>query len=146
MLLPDHLVPPCPLRLVLVDTRAERRHLMRQMVEGGQDETSVVAEADSRDAALFLVAEQRADAVVVDIHMPVAEGLKTIRDLRRSYPQLGIVVCSFGLGPAIEREAIVEGAHACLAKPASRHKLRGVLEKACSHQQSSVDRVPVASA
>jgi two-component system chemotaxis response regulator CheB len=130
-------VPSSTLRVALVDTRDDRRTLMRHVVDGDGKRASVVAEAESRDAALLVVDQERADAVVLDIRMPVPEGLRTIRDLRRSFPRLGIVVCSFDLGPATVEHALGEGANTCLAKPASRQDLIAALEAACLSEPSS---------
>jgi DNA-binding NarL/FixJ family response regulator len=123
---------PSPLRALLIDSRAERRPLMRLLVEGDGKRTTVVGEADSFDAALALVAAERADVAVVDIRMPEAEGLRTIRELHRSFPKLGIVVCSFDIDKATEMDALAEGAHALLPKPASRQAMQAALDAACS--------------
>lgn len=121
-----------PLRAVLVDSRAERRPLMRLLVEGDGTRTAVVGEADSADAALAVVEAERADVAVVDIRMPEAEGLRTIRELRRSFPKVGVVVCSFDIDKATEMDALAEGAHALVAKPASRHAMQTALDAACA--------------
>ena len=70
----DH-APAPTLRVVLVDTRDERRGLMRNLVDGSESGASVVAEAGDRDAALLMVDEQRADVVLLDVQMPIADGL-----------------------------------------------------------------------
>jgi len=132
----DH-APAPTLRVVLVDTRDERRGLMRNLVDGSESGASVVAEAGDRDAALLMVDEQRADVVLLDVQMPIADGLGTIRDLRGSFPGLGIVVCSFDLDRAIVQDALAQGADACLAKPAGRGDVLAALGAACSGKPSS---------
>jgi DNA-binding NarL/FixJ family response regulator len=117
MTTPDETLPVSVRRVVLVDARDDRRQLMRRVVEGDDDRAILVGEADTRAAALAVVDEQRADVVVIDVHMPVAEGLLTIAALRDSDPALGIVVCSFDLDPATVQRALDHGADTCLAKP-----------------------------
>ena len=114
-------------RVVLVDTRHERRDLMRWMVGGDDAIAMVVGEADSRDGALAVVEEKAADAVVLDVHMPVAEGLATISALRTRYPQIGIVVCSFDLDKATVQRVLEEGADGCLGKPVNRRDIHTAL-------------------
>lgn len=46
--------------------------------------------------ALRAVAEHPADLAIVDILMPVKEGLETIRDLRRGHPAIKIIAISGG--------------------------------------------------
>lgn len=121
---------PSPLRAVVVDSRPERRAVMCQLVGGDGERTSVVGEADNSAAALTVVRAERADVAVVEIRMPSAEGLRTIRELRRSFPRLGIVACAFDIDHATELDALAAGAHACVPKPASRRALRGAIDAA----------------
>lgn len=131
------------LRVVLVDVREERRKLMLDVVEGAGARARVVAEAGSLEAARAAVDEQRPDAVVVDLRMPTAEGLRTVQQLRRAFPRLGIVVCSFDLSRATFEEALLAGADSCLPKPASPYELVGALDAARRRVSTAV--VPAAT-
>ncbi len=135
--------PTAPLRVVLVDSRGPRRDLMRHLVEGGGQRTSVVGEADSADAALEVVEERAADVVLMDIRMPVDEGIRTIRALHGRFPALGIVVCSFDVDKATALDAMAEGAHGCLPKPASRSALAQALEDACATARQAASPIAV---
>lgn len=119
-----------PLRVVLVDTREDRRKLMIDVVDARGDRALVVAEAGSLDAARAAIGEECPDAVLVDIRMPTAVGLHTVQELRREFPRVGIVVCSFDLSRATVEEALLAGADECLAKPASHFELVGALDAA----------------
>ena len=114
-------------RVVLVDTRHERRDLMRWMVGGDDAIAVVVGDADSRDGALTIVEDERADAVVLDVHMPLADGLATISALRARHPQIGIVVCSFDLDRETVQQVLDAGADRCLAKPVNRRDIHAAL-------------------
>lgn len=114
-------------RVVLVDTRRERRDLMRWMVGGDEAIAIVVGEADSNDGALAIVEDERPDAVVLDVHMPLAAGLAAIRALRARYPRIAIVVCSFDLDRATVARVLAEGADRCLAKPVNRRDIHTAL-------------------
>ena len=118
------------LRVVLVDSREERRKLMVDVVEGVGDRACVVAVADSCETARLAVDEENAEAVVLDLHMPTAEGLRTVRHLRRKFPALAIVVCSFDLDAATIHEALLMGADSWVPKPASPYELLAALEEA----------------
>jgi CheY-like chemotaxis protein len=120
------------LRVVLIDVRAERRQLMRRVVEGTETGAIVVAEADSGASALELVGQEHADAVVLDIQMPVQQGLEAIAALRAEYADLAIVVCSFHLDKHTRAEALEAGAGAYLAKPISPRELNAALRQACT--------------
>lgn len=117
--------------VVLVDARAERRQLMRRVVEGTEAGATVVAEADSEASALALVEEHHADAVVLDIQMPVEQGLAAITALRARFPRLAIVVCSFHLDGSTRERAMANGADAYLAKPISPRELNASIRSLC---------------
>jgi DNA-binding NarL/FixJ family response regulator len=126
-----------------VDNRKERRDLMIGVVEGAR--AVIVGETDGPSAAGAVDAEQP-DAVVVDVRMPVSEGLQTIRALRRLFPPLAIVVCSFGLDRETVRDVLAAGADACLAKPASPYDLVSALEAARRSGAGQVTTLPTLAA
>ena len=112
---------PAPARrVVLVDSRDNRRELMRLVVSGNDEKAVLVGEANTKEAALAIVDREHADAVLLDVQMPVPDGLETIAALREQYPLLGIVVCSFDLDPATIEQVISGGADTCIAKPVNR--------------------------
>jgi DNA-binding NarL/FixJ family response regulator len=122
---------PTALRVVLVDARPERRQVMLRVVEGTEAGATVVAQADDEAAALALVHQHHADAVVLDIQMPVEQGLRAIKGLRGRFPGLAIVVCSFHLDNATRERAMAEGADVYLGKPISPRELNAALRKHC---------------
>lgn len=114
-------------RVVAVDSRRERRQVMRQLLEHSFTPEEI-AEVDSRSAAVELVGRCHPDLVVIEIQMPLQEGLDTISDLSRMSPRPRIVVCSFRGDPATMEAARERGADAYVAKPAGSLELRMALE------------------
>jgi DNA-binding NarL/FixJ family response regulator len=137
---PNESQPTSACRVVLVDAREDRRQLMRRVVEGDDTTAILVGEADSRAAALLVVDEQLADVVILDVHMPVAEGLATIAALRERYPQLGIVVCSFDLNGTTVQQVLAQGADSCLAKPVRRTDVHAALAGLGHHDRPAEGR------
>jgi len=125
-------------RVVAVDRWTDRRRLMRQLLEHTFDPAEI-AEADSRPAAIELVGRCHPDLVVLEIQMPLEEGLDTITDLHQMSPRPRIVVCSFRHDAAAVAAALDRGADAYLAKPAGSADLRAALgaplaERAVRHR------------
>jgi DNA-binding NarL/FixJ family response regulator len=125
-------------RVVAVDSRAERRQVMRQLLERSF-EPAEIAEADSRATAVELVSRCHPDLVVLEIQMPLQEGLDTIADLGRMTPRPRIVVCSFLHDAATVVAALERGADAYVAKPAGTVEFRAALgaplpERAVRHR------------
>lgn len=113
-------------RVVAVDNRSERRQLTRLLLERSfrPDE---IAEADSKDSAVDLVRRLHPGLVVLEIQMPLQEGLATISALRRLSPSPRIVVCSFLRDKDTIQRVLDQGADAYLTKPVSSAVLEASL-------------------
>ncbi len=55
-----------------------------------------VTEAEDGEVALKLLAENRADLIVVDMLMPNKEGIETIQEIKRRWPHTRVVAISGG--------------------------------------------------
>ena len=62
------------------------------MMLGGSSGISVVAEAQDGEEALRVVPASGADVVLMDIRMPVRDGLSATEELLRTHPDLKIIV------------------------------------------------------
>jgi CheY-like chemotaxis protein len=111
------------LRIVLVDSRPDRRRLLRQILLSTGLALGPVDEADDKAMALALVDPGDEGLVVLEI-LPVDEGLLAITELRRRAPRWRIVACSFQLDPTTRQRALDAGADACLDKPLRTADLR----------------------
>ena len=69
------------IRVVLVDDQALFRAGVRMLV-GSQPDLEVVGEAGDGQTALDLIADVRPDVVLLDLRMPVLDGIGTLRGLR----------------------------------------------------------------
>jgi len=103
------------LRVVLADDTAEYRLLLRIILE--QDgRFDVVAEAaDGAEAVRAAIAEQP-DVLVLDLAMPVMDGLQAIPGVRSGAPETVIVVLSGFARGRLDREALALGASAYVEK------------------------------
>ena len=116
------------LRVVVVDSRPERRQLVRHLVESTGLAAPDIGEASSTAEAVELIDHGGGQSVaVVEIQMPVNQGMETIAALRNCSSGVRIVVCSFEHDPAIKERALAQGADAYLDKPVSSLTLREVL-------------------
>lgn len=68
------------IRVVIVDDQALMRGGLRLIMEA-EDDLAVVGEAENGRAALELLERANADVVLMDIQMPVMDGLAAIREL-----------------------------------------------------------------
>ena len=99
----------------------------------------VGAVADGADATSLAV-ELTPDVVLLDLSMPVLNGLDTTRLLREAAPETAVVIFSAFDSPELRREAFAAGAVASLPKGCSNHRLRATLEAAITVAGSDLRR------
>ena len=104
-----------PLRVVLADDTKEYRDLLRIILE--QDgRFQIVGQAANGEEAVELTRAERPDAIVLDLAMPVMDGLQAIPLLLECSPETVIVVLSGFARGQLDGEALARGASAYIEK------------------------------
>jgi two-component system, NarL family, invasion response regulator UvrY len=103
------------IRVMLVDDHAVVRTGFRLLLQS-QAELSVVAEAESGEAACQKYMELTPDVVVMDLAMPGMGGLEALRRIRARHAQARILALSAHDDPMHARRALQEGALGFLSK------------------------------
>jgi CheY-like chemotaxis protein len=80
-------------RILVIDDEMHIRQMLRQTLERAGFE---VVDAPDGKEGLRLYHEFPADLVIIDIIMPVKEGVETIFELRRDFPDVKIIAISGG--------------------------------------------------
>ena len=123
------------IRVVLVDDQALFRAGIRMLV-ASQPDLEVVGEAGNGQEALDVVRSSRPDVVLMDIRMPVMDGLTaTAEILARPEPPRIVMLTTFDLDEAAAR-AIRQGASGFLLKDADPEFLLAAIRTV--HAGSSV--------
>jgi DNA-binding NarL/FixJ family response regulator len=101
------------IRVVLAEDNLLVREGVRRLLETRKDATiEVVASCGDLDALIEAVNSQQPDVVVTDIRMPPTltdEGLQIAARLRKTHPQVGVVLLSQFDAPAYARALLEEG-------------------------------------
>jgi two-component system response regulator AlgR len=118
------------LRVFIVDDEAPARSRLRVLLADLESELPnvVVGEAEHGAAALLELAQSPADVVLVDIRMPVMEGIELAQHLTRLVPAPAIVFVTAYDQYAVQ--AFDLNAVDYLLKPVRAQRLRAALEKA----------------
>lgn len=104
-----------PIRVVLADDTKEYRELLRIILE--QDgRFEIVGQAATGEEAVAVTRAERPDAIVLDLAMPVLDGLQAIPLLRAASPETAIVVLSGFARGQLDGEALSRGASAYIEK------------------------------
>jgi DNA-binding NarL/FixJ family response regulator len=107
--------PTGPIRVLIAEDDDAYRESLRELVER-QPELSVVAEARNGLDAIELADEIDVDAVVVDVHMPLVDGVTAVARLRRDHPALCLIAITGDHEPQLLRAVEEAGADAVLLK------------------------------
>jgi two-component system, NarL family, invasion response regulator UvrY len=103
------------IKIILVDDHAVVRTGFRLLLQS-MPEMSVIAEAESGEAACRLYAELTPDVVVMDLAMPGMGGLEALRRIRAQHPRARVLTLSAHDDPMHARRALREGALGFLSK------------------------------
>ena len=115
--------------------------LIRRMVTdvlAADPSIEVVGEAANGRIALQKIAQLSPDLVTLDIEMPEMDGIQTLKEIRKTYPRLAVIMFSAltERGAADTLEALHHGASDYVTKPAS------AAGKATAQQRILEDLVP----
>jgi DNA-binding NarL/FixJ family response regulator len=109
------LEPASGIRVLLADDDAHYLDSLRTLIDG-QPELSVVATAADGLAAIELADEFLPDAVVIDLHMPLVDGVTAVARLRRDHPSVCLIALTGDQEPKLHRAVSEAGADAVLLK------------------------------
>jgi two-component system chemotaxis response regulator CheB len=106
------------IRVLIVDDSAVMRSLLRSVLLSDPD-IEVAATAADGASALEVLRQQRPDLIVLDVEMPVMDGLETLRELRARSHTMPVIMCSSltQRGASVTMEALASGASDYVAKP-----------------------------
>lgn len=126
-----------PMRVLLVDDSEDMRLLFR-LALGSDPSFKVCGEATNGVEAIALVTTACPDAIVLDITMPVMDGLTALPFLRDLCPTVPVIIVTAGATRRTRLDAFERGAFAVLDLGAAIDQLKPLLEAACSRSS----RVP----
>ena len=120
---------PTPLRVVVADDQARVREGLVLLL-GALPDIEVVAAAADGAQALELVAEHRPDAILLDLRMPVLDGIEATRRLTAEHPSVAVVVLTTYADDSSVLDALRAGARSYLTKDADRTDIARALHAA----------------
>ncbi len=95
----------------------------------GEDGIEVIAEANDGQQALTLCRELKPDLVLMDVRMPVMDGLEATRRIKQEMPKTSVVMVTMHESPDYLLEAVKAGAAGYVLKDASGERLLGAVRR-----------------
>ena len=108
------------IRVLIADDRLSSRNGLRALL-ATQLEIEIVGEAADGREAVRLVEQCQPDVVLMDLRMPVIDGLEATRTIKGRWPQVKVIVLT--MYPSHQPEALAAGADAFLVKGCSAEDL-----------------------
>ncbi len=115
-----------PIRVMLVDDSAVIRGLIARTLEA-DDGIEIVSSMSNGQMAVNNIKKVAPDVVVLDIEMPIMDGMTALPLLLQEKPDAKILICSTlsKKGATTSMRALALGATECLVKPTSTGEISG---------------------
>ena len=125
-------------RVMIVDDDPLVRSGLKLLL-GGEPGLSIAAEAANGSAALDAHRSDPVDLVLMDLRMPVMEGMEAFAIIHEEMPEVQVVLLTAFGNVGIAMEAMKRGAFDYLVKPANVAEVRTVLERALAVRKQQAE-------
>lgn len=118
------------IRIMLVDDSAVIRRLLTDVL-AGDPQLEVVGSAQNGQIALEKLPVLNPDIIILDVEMPVMDGLETLAEIRKRQPRLPVIMFSSitERGAIVTLEALGRGANDYVTKPANTGNMMASLQR-----------------
>jgi len=121
------------IRLVVVDDNKAFRDALRSFLDK-QPDLKIVAEAENGLVGVEKVKDHQPDVVLMDISMPLLNGIDATRMITSKFPDIKVIVLSVhGPDTGFPRKAYEAGAFSYFSKTSSRTEILAAIHGARSH-------------
>jgi len=120
--------PPKVARILIADDHALVREGLRTMLSG-EEGVEVIAEANDGQQALTLCRELRPHLVLMDVRMPVMDGLQATRKIKQEMPKTSVMMVTMHENSDYLFEAVKVGAAGYVLKDASGERLLSAVRR-----------------
>lgn len=124
-------------RIIVIDDQEPIRRVVRRALEKeGHD----VLDASDGELGIQLLERATADVVITDIFMPGQDGILTLRQIRKRFPAVKVIVMSGGDSTGmmdLRRDAELLGAVKSLPKPFNARDIVDVVQAVLNEKEGS---------
>jgi two-component system chemotaxis response regulator CheB len=118
------------IRVLIVDDSVVVRRLVSDVL-ATEPAIEVVGTASTGAIALTKIPQVNPDVITLDVEMPVMDGITTLKEIRKLYPRLPVIMFSTvtDRGAAATIDALSHGANDYVTKPANRGSVGASMEQ-----------------
>ena len=114
------------IRVLLADDHTILRDGIRALLVD-QADIEVIGEAEDGLSTVKMVAKLKPDVVIMDIAMPMLNGLEATRQIQRDYPQVKVLILTMHENEEYIRQVLAAGALGYVLKDAAAQDLLGAI-------------------
>ncbi|MFN6963600.1 MAG: response regulator [Pyrinomonadaceae bacterium] len=122
------------IKVLIADDHTIVRHGLKQILDSDND-IHVAGEAQNGNEVLGFVRDNRVDVVVMDITMPGRNGLETLKELRRGWPDVPVVILSMHPQDQYAVRVLRAGASGYVTKESAPDELVAAIKRAHNGQK-----------
>ena len=101
------------IKIILADDQVPTRHALKALLSF-EPRIDIIGEAGDGSEAVQIVGELHPDLVLMDVKMPILDGLMATQKIKSSWPEIKVVV--YTMFPGFQEEAYQAGADYFLIK------------------------------
>ncbi len=120
------------IKIVLADDHALVRQGVRMMLETAADEFQVIGEVSNGEELLAIAKKTPADVYIVDISMPVLNGVEAVRKLLKQSPKAKVLILSMYDDRVSVEKALKAGARGFVVKVSRAEELLEAVREVAS--------------
>jgi DNA-binding NarL/FixJ family response regulator len=124
-------------RILIADDHEMMRRVLRNLINSHVG-WQVCAEAKNGSEAVAQVKEQHPDLVVLDLTMPVMDGMRAAREIKKSTPDMRMIMFTLHASPEIEEQAKSAGIRRVVSKAQNGGRLVTAIEQELSDSQPEI--------
>jgi len=114
-------------RVLIVDDHAVVRRGVRALLQPSQN-WEICGEAENGEDAIRLAQDLKPEIIIMDLSMPVMNGLQATRAIRQSLPEIKVVLFSLHTSSELVRSIFMAGAQGYVLKSDAETDLITALE------------------
>lgn len=115
-------------RILIADDHDLMRRVLRNMINSHND-WQVCAEAKNGSEAVARARELHPDLIVLDLAMPVMDGMNAAREITKSSPEARVIMFTLHASPEVEEQARRVGVRQVVSKARDGHRLVTLIEQ-----------------
>jgi DNA-binding NarL/FixJ family response regulator len=122
-----------PIKVVIADDHALFRAGVKTALSVKKD-VELIAEADNGMQLLNLLKHSEPDVILLDIQMPIMDGISALPEIRRLYPQIKVIILSMHNDHSMISKLMEIGANSYLTKNSDSETIYSAI-KTCYEQE-----------